>query len=280
MKRTKGLLRITAALLAAVLIAACFAGCGSGSAEEGRVYRTYNEIKKSKTIRIGVSSDNNPLGFAGENGEYQGYEIDFAKRLAEELKVKIDYVSTEAENRAKYLETGKVDLIIANFAEDKDSKKVVDFASPYMKTALGAVSSDKNKVKSLDKLGKKDRVIVISGSSAAYYMTQNYPEINLSECADESEAIDALSSNKGVIWLSGNTSAASYAEQNDGYSLAIEELGDVQKIAPAVSKGNKTLIKKINKAIEKLNKESFFQKDYDQTLKSVYGEDFEDSFLV
>ena len=70
--------RAVAVLAALVLIASCFAGCGSG---DDRVYRTYKEIKEDGKVKIAVTADNTPFGFADENGDYQGYEIRFAKRL-------------------------------------------------------------------------------------------------------------------------------------------------------------------------------------------------------
>ena len=45
----------------------------------------------------------------------QLFFIYFANRLAEDLGVKVNYVSTEAANRIEYLQTGKVDVILANF---------------------------------------------------------------------------------------------------------------------------------------------------------------------
>ena len=67
--------------------------------EKAVVYRTLDEIKDSGTINIGVFSDKNPFGYVDENGDYQGYDVYFANRLAEDLGVKINYVSTEAANR-------------------------------------------------------------------------------------------------------------------------------------------------------------------------------------
>ena len=73
------------------------------------------EIKSSGTINIGVFSDKSPFGYVDENGEYQGYDVYFANRIGQDLGVKINYVSTEAANRIEYLQTGKVDIILANF---------------------------------------------------------------------------------------------------------------------------------------------------------------------
>ena len=79
------------------------------------MFRTLDEIKADGTVNIGVFSDKNPFGYVDENGEYQGYDVYFARRLAEDLGVEANFVSTEAANRIEYLQTGKVDIILANF---------------------------------------------------------------------------------------------------------------------------------------------------------------------
>ena len=110
--------------LGAVSAAAVLTACGgsssastaaSGSAASGSsvVYRTLDQIKESGTINIGVFSDKNPFGYVDENGEYQGYDVYFARRLGEDLGVEINFVSTEAANRIEYLQTGKADVILA-----------------------------------------------------------------------------------------------------------------------------------------------------------------------
>ena len=104
--------------------------------------RTLDEIKKDGKIKIGVFSDKNPFGYVDENGEYQGYDIYFANRLGEDLGVDVNFVSTEAANRIEYLQTGKVDIILANFTVTDERAEEVDFALPYMNVALGVVSPD------------------------------------------------------------------------------------------------------------------------------------------
>ena len=92
------------------------------------VYRTLDEIKESGTINIGVFSDKNPFGYVDENGEYQGYDVYYARRLGEDLGVDVNFVSTEAANRIEYLQTGKVDVILANFTVTPERAEEVDFA--------------------------------------------------------------------------------------------------------------------------------------------------------
>ncbi|MBR1832319.1 MAG: transporter substrate-binding domain-containing protein, partial [Ruminiclostridium sp.] len=152
----------------------------SGAADETNVvYRTLDEIKAAGTVNIGVFSDKNPFGYVDENGEYQGYDVYFAERIGKDLGVDINYVSTEAASRVEYLETGKVDIVLANFTVTEERAQKVDFALPYMNVALGVVSPDSRVITSLDELGADDQVIVISGTTAETYLAANNPEIKL-----------------------------------------------------------------------------------------------------
>lgn len=177
-----------AALLALTFLLASLTGCASkqqaapdadAPASDNTVYRTVEEIKQSGTVNIGVFSDKSPFGYVDENGEYQGYDVYFGNRIGQDLGVKINYVSTEAANRIEYLQTGKVDIILANFTVTEERAQEVDFALPYMNVALGVVSPDSAVITSLDEIGAEDEVIVISGTTAETYLEKNYPNIKL-----------------------------------------------------------------------------------------------------
>lgn len=278
--------KVTAAALAATLslsLAACGSSASTDAAStasaDGAVYRTLDEIKADGTINIGVFSDKNPFGYVDENGEYQGYDIYFGNRLAEDLGVKVNYVSTEAANRIEYLQTGKVDVILANFTVTPERAEEVDFALPYMNVALGVVSPDSSVVTTLDNWNADDQMIVISGTTAETYLTQNYPDIPLQKYDSYATAKSALE-NGGVAWANDNTEVIAFAKQNPGYNVGIPSLGSQDTIAPAVSKGNTTLLDWINDEIKSLGEESFFHKDYEETLVDTYGLDYEDELVV
>lgn len=257
---------------------------GEGNASSHRdgkaIYRTLDEIKKDGFINIGVFSDKNPFGYVDENGDYQGYDVYFAERLAKDLGVKANYVSTEAANRIEYLQTGKVDIILANFTVTDERKEEVDFALPYMNVALGVVSRSDHVVKSLDELKKDDRIIVISGTTAETYLTENYPDILLQKFDSYATAKEAFENGTGVAWANDNTEVIAFSLQNDGYTVGIPSLGSNDTIAPAVTKGNATLLDWINEDIKKLGEEQFFHKDYDETLVETYGEDYKETLVV
>lgn len=252
----------------------------SGSDAASESYRTVDEIKEDGTINIGVFSDKNPFGYVDENGDYQGYDVYFANRLAKDLGVKVNFVSTEAANRIEYLQTGKVDVILANFTVTEERAQEVDFALPYMNVALGVVSREDNVIKSLDNWNKDDSIIVISGTTAETYLTENYPDIPLQKFDSYATAKEAFQNGTSVAWANDNTEVIAFALQNKGYTVGISELGNKDTIAPAVTKGNDSLREWINSEIETLGQENFFHKDYEETLVDTYGTDYEDSLVV
>ena len=279
--------------LGAVSAAAVLTACGgsssastataaSGSAASGSsvVYRTLDQIKESGAINIGVFSDKNPFGYVDENGEYQGYDVYFARRLGEDLGVEINFVSTEAANRIEYLQTGKVDVILANFTVTPERAEEVDFALPYMNVALGVISPDSNVITTLDNWNADDQMIVISGTTAETYLTKEYPDIPLQKYDSYATAKNALENGNGVAWANDNTEVIAFAKQNTGYTVGIPSLGSQDTIAPAVSQGNTTVLDWLNEEIKALGEENFFHKDYEETLVDTYGLDYEDELVV
>lgn len=280
MKRTT-VKRIAALVLGVVMIAALLAGCGGAKSESaGAKFRTVDDIKKSGTINIGVFSDKSPFGYVDENGEYQGYDVYFARKLGEDMGVKINFVSTEAANRIEYLQTGKVDIILANFTVTEERAQEVDFCLPYMNVALGVVSHDDNIIGDLDKLGADDQVIVISGTTAETYLTKNYPNIKLQKYDAYAEAKTAFENKNAVAWANDNTEVMAFAIENEGYVVGIPSLGSADTIAPAVTKGNESLLNWINDEIKALGEKNFFHEDYDATLLSTYGAEYKEELVV
>ena len=274
--------KIAAVGVTAALAAVALAGCGgsSESGSDGNVYRTLEEIQESGTIKIGVFSDKHPFGYMDENGEYQGYDIYFGNQLAKDMGVEVEYVSTEPANRVEYLETGKVDMILANFTVTDERAQKVDFCNPYMNVSLGVVSPKDAVVESLDDLGADDAIIVIAGTTAETYLAENYPDVAVKKYENYASAKTAFENKEGACWISDNTEVIAFASQSDDFVVGIPELGSTDTIAPAVSKGNTTLLEWVNEEMAKLGSENFFHKDYEETLTETYGPEYEDTLVV
>lgn len=285
--------KILGVLLAVGIIAGVIAGCGNSNTTQNGAEnasqasatakaRTIDEIKKSGKIKIGVFSDKNPFGYVDENGKVQGYDVYFAKRIAKDLlgsEDAVDFVYVEAASRVEYLKSAKVDITLANFTVTDERKEQVDFALPYMKVALGIVSPQKAKITDVNQL-KGKKLIVVKGTTAETYFSKNYPNVTLVKFDEYQEAYDALLDGRGDAFSTDNTEVLAWAKQNKGFVVGVESLGDIDTIAPAVQKGNTELLNWLNDEIKTLAKEKFFHKDFDETLKSVYGDSIDPEKLV
>lgn len=292
MKRT--ILILTAAFTALTLL---LAGCGSTAASSASTadsgaqaastadassngaFRTLDEIKDSGKIIIGVFSDKAPFGYVDENGAYQGYDVYFAERIGKDLGVDVEYVSLDPASRVEFVQTGKVDVVLANFTVTDERAQQVDFALPYMKVSLGVVSPDGNVITDVKDLEGKT-LIVCKGTTAETYFSENYPDVTLQKYDQYADAYNALLDGRGDAFSTDNTEVLAWALSNQGFTVGIDSLGDVDTIAPAVHKGNSTLLDWLNQEIEGLADEQFFHADYEATLAPVYGEAADPEALV
>lgn len=267
-----------AAALAGVLALGVLAGCGqSGGAQSGSL----ESIKERGTIRIGVFSDKPPFGYIDSNGENQGYDVYLAKRLAKDLlgdESKVEFVLVEAASRVEYLQSNKVDLLLANFTVTKERAEQVDFANPYMKVALGIVSKDGG-ITSVDQL-KGKTLAVNKGTTAETYFTENYPDINLLKFDQNTETFQALKDGRADALAHDNTLLFAWANENDGFEVGVSSLGSHDTIAPAVKKGNDELRSWVNDELTKLGEEKFMHKNYQETLLPYYGDGIDPEDVV
>ena len=241
--------------------------------------RTVQEIKDSGVIRIGVFTDKAPFGYIDENGKNQGYDVYFTDRLAKDLGVKVEYISLDPASRVEYAETGKADIVAANFTVTPERAEKVDFSLPYMKVSLGVVSPDGAVIKSVEEL--KDKTLIVSkGTTAEYYFSKNHPEVKLQKYDSYADAYNALLDGRGDAFSTDNTEVLAWAKSNPGFTVGLESLGDVDTIAVAVQKGNTDLLNWINNEIKELGKENFFHEAYKATLEPIYGDSADPDSIV
>ncbi len=270
-------------LLASLFFAGVLTACGPSTPASSspqketpppKTLSILEKIKQNDTIRIGVFGDKPPFGFVDAEGKNAGYDVLFARKIAQKLlgdENKVTFILVEAANRVEFLKSNKVDVILANFTQTPERAEQVDFALPYMKVALGvAVPKESEIAKVEDLVGKT--LIVNKGTTADAYFTKNHADINLLKFDQNTETFAALRDGRGAALAHDNTLLFAWVKDNPEFKIGIATLGSQDVIAPAVAKGNVELKNFINDLIQSLKEEQFFHKAYDLSLKEAFGE--------
>lgn len=256
-------------------------GCGNSkkSSSQSNNPSSVQQIKKNGTIRIAVFGDLPPYGWVNKDGKRVGYDVTLAHQVAKDLGVKVKFVQVNANNRVDALNSNKVDLVLANFTVTPERKQVIDFAKPYMKVSVGVVSPKNKAIAKASQLKGKN-VIVTKGTTAENYFTSKQPDVKLLKFDSKTQQFNALKNGRGVAIADDNSYLYAWSKDNPSYTVGIKSIGPKSYIAPAVKKGNKSLLNWTNKEINKLTKQSFFVKDYNTQLKPYFGKEVKPSDIV
>jgi len=93
------------------------------------------DIKQAGILRVATFDSNPPFGSVDPKSlSIVGYDVDFAQAIATALGVKLQITATNPANRIPLIESGKVDLIVADITITPERAKVIDFSIPYFLT--------------------------------------------------------------------------------------------------------------------------------------------------
>ena len=198
--------------------------------------------------------------YVDKDGKPAGYDVVFGNRLAKDLGVEANYISTDGLNRVPFLQSNKADIMLANFTVTDERAEKVDFSLPYMKIKLGIVSPESAVIKSVDEL-KGKKLIVSKGTTAETYFEKNYPEVTMVKFDSYADAYNALLDGRGDAFSTDNTEVLAWVKSNPGFVVGVDDLGNNEITGP-------------------LAEENFFHKDYEETLRPVFGDDVDPETIV
>lgn len=240
------------------------------------------ELQQADSVRIGVFADKPPFGYLDSKGQPQGFDVEIGKAIAKDLLGSADkaqFIPVEAANRVAFLQSGKADIILANFTQTPERERVVDFAKPYMKVDLGIVSPKDAPITDIEAL-KGKTLLVNQGTTADQFFRKKHKEIPLLKFEQNTETFNALLDKRGAALAHDNTLVLAWAKEHPDFVVSIAKLGDESVIAPAVRKGDDALREYLNQEIDTLNQNGTIIAAYEKTLAPVFGEQAKADILI
>ncbi|GAB7053751.1 MULTISPECIES: transporter substrate-binding domain-containing protein [unclassified Paenibacillus] len=235
-------------------------------------------IKSKGKLVVGVKTDYNPFGYIDEKGNNVGFEIEMAKALAQDLLEdanKIEFVSVTGTNRISYLQSGKIDLILATMSITEERAKEVDFSEPYFKSGVQLlVKADSTIQDVADLKGKK--VIVVPGSTGDLGIAKQVPDAELVKLQKTSESVQALKDGRADAFAQDNTLLYPLAGSNPEFKVVGKPFAELPW-AIAVRKGESELVDWINANLKKWEDQDYFYELSEQWIAPNMPKEFNPS---
>ena len=177
------------------------------------------DILDEGTIKIAVPENFPPFGSVGSSLEHEGYDVDVAALIAEDLGVKLEIVPVTSKQRIPFLSSGNVDLVISSMGANPERAKSIWFSSAYAPFFSGVFAAEDMEISSVDDLAGK-KVGLTGGTLEDLELTDIAPEdAEIIRFGDNAATITAYVSGQVDVLVTGNTVAATVSEKNPELNL-------------------------------------------------------------
>ncbi|MBG0789310.1 MAG: transporter substrate-binding domain-containing protein [Desulfovibrionaceae bacterium] len=264
--------RIIAAAAVFILLALSVAGCGqqppreeSGSAAPEAKTSQLETILQRGVIKIGFDTFK-PWAMKDKTGQYIGFEIEVAKRLAEDMGVKAEFVPTKWSGIIPALLTGKFDVIIGGMSITPQRNLKVNFSIPYEFSGMSLVASAKlaGGRTSVEEFNTPDTKIAVRLGTTAAEAAKNFlPKADILTFDEESQTIQELLNERVHALVASNPLPLTLAkEYPDRLYLPLKDDMSKEPIAFAVRKGDIDLLNWLDNWVRFTSSKGWLQNRY------------------
>ncbi|PIE36292.1 amino acid ABC transporter substrate-binding protein [candidate division KSB3 bacterium] len=155
---------------------------------------TLEQVLQRGVLKVGMSTFV-PWAMKDKNGEFIGFEIDVARRLADDMGVDVEFIPTKWSGIIPALLTGKFDVIIGGMGIRPDRNLKVNFSIPYNYSGMSIVAHKEKAAgfTSLADFNTPDVAIAVrTGTTAASAAKKYMPEATLKLFDNEAQTIQEL----------------------------------------------------------------------------------------
>ena len=233
---------------------------------------TLETVKKRGKLIAGVKTDFPPFGYVDAGGKNLGFDVDVAHLFAKALfndDSQVELVAVTSGNRIPFLQSGKIDIIIATVTITDERRQVVEFSDPYFLSGSLLLVPKASTVKGLEDLAGKT-VAVVQGAIQDKDVEQLQPKASRIKFGKVSEAVLAVTGGR----------ADAYAHDDVLVLTLVKEHADLKAAGKpfmprpygiAVRKGDTEFIKWVNGELAKLRRDGTYDRLWKKYFADVEG---------
>jgi polar amino acid transport system substrate-binding protein len=215
------------------------------------------DLSRLSGIRFITETDFPPFNYAGPDGNPQGFNIDLARMICEELKLTCTIQMRRFETLVPALNANQADAAIASITATPEMRAKVDFTDSYYRTPARFVTRRDSPIDDpLPERLEGKKVAVVAGTAHEAYLKALFTEVEVRPYPSADEArlalrrgdVDLLFGDAMSLafWLNGTDSENCCAFRGGPY---IDSRYFGEGIGIAVRRGNDTMRLALNWAL-------------------------------
>nr|WP_321257139.1 transporter substrate-binding domain-containing protein [uncultured Pseudodesulfovibrio sp.] len=234
-------------ILSIVLLFAFMFGCSQQPSQQKTDTSVQSQVSQLDTIlkrgvlKVGFDTFK-PWAMKDKSGNYIGFEIEVAKRLAADMGVDVEFVPTKWSGIIPALLTGKFDIIIGGMSITPQRNLKVNFSIPYEYTGMSVIASKKlaaGRTMASEFNNPATTVAVRLGTTAAEITKNFLPQAKILFFDEESQTIQELLNERVHAVVASNPLPLNLAkEYPDKLYLPFKEDFTREPISFAIRKGD------------------------------------------
>ncbi|WP_052364942.1 transporter substrate-binding domain-containing protein [Halotalea alkalilenta] len=207
-------------------------------------------IEQRGVLRVAVPQDYPPFGSIGADLEPQGYDIDTARYLAEQIGVELELVPVTSANRIPYLTSDRADLVISSLGKTPEREQAIDFSSAYAPFFYGVFSATEEPEMSGPEALAGKTIGATRGALEEIKLTEVAPSsTTLRRYEDNATTLSAFTSGQVDYVATGSPVAAALATRGGARTPHLVLTLQDSPCYIGISKGNQALKEKVDSLI-------------------------------
>lgn len=177
-------------------------------------------IEQRGRLIVGIKDNLRPLGFVGSDGQLQGFEIDIARRLAQELLGRPDAIVLQPvlnQDRLNAVLQSDVDLVIARMTFTVTRSRIVNFSIPYYTDGTVLITRDP-RLRSAPDTGQ-GTIAVLNNSKTVETIRYYLPNATLVGVNSYQEAKAALEQGQAIAFAADVSVLTGWVQEFPEYRL-------------------------------------------------------------
>ena len=238
--------KMFAIVLAALLVVAMFAGCGSSKSDS-----SVKTLESGKLI-MSTNAAFPPYEMVADDGSFEGIDVEIAGAIAKKLGLELVVDDMDFDAALLSVQQNKSDIVMAGVTVTEDRKMVMNFSDTYAVGVQVVIVKEGSDV-TLDNLA--DQMIGTQRGTTGYiYASGDYGEDHVTAYDNGASAVQALMNGQVDCVIIDSAPAESFVAANAGLVILDTEYTS-EDYAIGMNKDNTALLEAVNGALKELTED-------------------------